>query len=371
MRNFIAFIVLGSGLVLASLLSNCTNSQTVMEPQTKSQGVALLKISVLPNSPFTRIAKTAVLTISAADMLKMTRSLSLTDSSVEGFIKGIPAGKNRVFNVSVYDSLEQLQYSGSASADVKGDSTVLVLLSLYRVNGNAIINGKVIDTGDVSVSDSGLVAYWSFDSSYNGTYLDATGHGYNASSSGLSLAPGIKDSALNCLGTAYELIVNNSKDHFDFPRFTIETWFYSNIDFTTEKNIFMKIFDYQKINSGIYNGYGIHITAEGQIAFGFGSSDIGWVTVLSNTVILSKRWYHIVCTYDGNYLKEYVNGKLDNSTHYSGAMYALPHASARIGCQTLSDGTVRYPINGMLDEMKLYNFALSAETIMAHFTALD
>lgn len=364
-------VILGAFLTLAALLSNCANSPSVMEMKSNDVGVAILKISASSNSPFARIAKTAVLTISGADMSKMTRSLSVTDSSAEGFIQGIPAGKSRLFSVTVYDSLEHAQYSGSACADILADSTVLVLLSLYRVNGSAVINGKIIDTLSAPVSDTGLVAYWSFDSSSNGTYFDMTGHGYNASSSGLSLTTGIQGKALSCPGSGFELIVNNSKDHFDFPQLTVETWFYSNFDFSTDKNIFMKIFDYQNISTGVYNGYGIHITAEGQVAIGFASSYNTWISpVISNTVILSKRWYHIAFTYNGSYVKLYINGKLDNSTQYSGPLYGPPHANARIGCQTLSGEAARWQVNGKLDEMKLYNYALSAETIKAQYDAL-
>ena len=214
-----------------------------------------------------------------------------------------------------------------------------------------------------------LIAHWSFDDSSGNTYYDVTGNGYDATSSGLSLAPGVKGMALNCPGGGYELIVKNSKESFNFVHFTIETWFYSNIDIDLE-NTFAKLFDYQHINSGIQNGYSIHIDAEGKVVFSFGNSEVGWITAVSNTTIKPKRWYHIVCLYDGTYLKEYIDGVLDNKTQYSGSMYAPPHADARIGCQTLTDGTVRYPIDGKLDEMKLYDYALSADTIQFHYNSL-
>jgi hypothetical protein len=368
MRKYRAFIAAGAGFILASLLSGCVFSPGATATQAQYEGVALLKISFVANSPFSKIAESAVLTVSAPDMLKITQSLSITDSSVEGFVKGIPAGKHRLFEVSVFDSLEKIQYTGSAYADVFGDSTVLVSISLTRVNGNAIINGKVIESGPVTVSDSGLVAFWPFETSVDNTYIDATGHGYDAYSPGLTVSPGIVGNALDCPGGNFELIVKNSKDQFDFNQFTIETWLYTNVDCDSADR-FMKVFDYQNVASGVYNSYSTHIDAEGKFIFGFDASGSSWVTVTSNTTIRAKRWYHIACVYDGAYLKIYINGVLDRETAYSGSKYTPAHTNARIGCQTLSGGTVRYQFYGKLDEMKLYGRALPAQTIAAHYNA--
>jgi hypothetical protein len=357
-----------AGIIFITILFQCTNSQWVTDSKTKAEGIAILKIGVIANSPFTRIAKTAVLTISASDMLTMTMPLFITDSSVEGFVKGIPAGKNRLFEVFIYDSLEKLQYKGSATANIAADSTVPVSIAIYRTNGSAIINGTIIEGGTVSDPDSNVLAYWSFDSSSSNTYFDVTGHGFDATSLGLSLVPGIKGKALNCPGGGYELIVKNSKERFNAPKFTIETWFYSNVDIDAN-DMLCKLFDFQCINSGIYNGYAIHIDAEGKVVFAFADRNVDWVTAISKTTILPKAWYHIVCTYDGMALKEYINGKLDATTNFCGT-YSPPGANARIGCQTLTDGTVRYPINGKLDEMKLYNISLTADVVKAHYDAL-
>jgi hypothetical protein len=363
-RNFAAGVT-GLVVFLTALLSNCSNAQMVTESKSKGEGIALLKISIKTGSPFSKIAKTAVLTVSAPDMLTMTKPLSITDTSVEGLVKGIPAGKNRLFEVSVFDSLEVLQYKGSATATVVADTTVSVFISVYRINGNALINGTIIDEGPAPDLDPNLVAYWSFDASSGNTYFDVTGHGFDATSAGLSLAAGIKGMALNCPGSGYELIAKNSKESFILPRFTIETWFYSNVDINLN-DMFCKLFDFQCITSGLYNGYGIHIDAEGKVVFGLSNSTVSWVAVVSKTAILPKTWYHIVCTFDGTTLTEYINGAVDGATSFSG-MYAAPGVNARIACQTLTDGTVRYPINGKLDELKLYKIALTADVVKAKY----
>jgi len=131
-------------VTLGSLL-NCSTPQTVSVQPNANSGIALLKIAVIPNSPFQKIAKTATLTISASDMLSMKKSLTITDSSVEGKVSGIPVGENRRFEVSVFDSLDTLQYQGSAIANVIADSIVTVTIVVARITSSAYINGSIIE----------------------------------------------------------------------------------------------------------------------------------------------------------------------------------------------------------------------------------
>jgi hypothetical protein len=104
---------------------------------------------------------------------------------------GISVGTNRLFDIFVYDSLEKLQYRGSALSDVVADNTVHVFITVIRVTGNAVINGAIQESGSTNL-ETGLVAYWSFDSFSGNTYYDVSGHGHDAASAGLGLAQGVK-----------------------------------------------------------------------------------------------------------------------------------------------------------------------------------
>ena len=355
--------------VATVMLFGCKSPQQVKESNSGGEGVATLQIHAAPNSPFQKIARTAVAVVSASDMLSMTKSLTVTDSSVEGLIKGIPAGKARLFQVFVYDSLEVMQYKGSATANVIADSTVKVTINIVRIGGNAIINGNVID----SIIDPGtkvnpnLVAYWSFDTIINAAFADNSGHGHTATftGTGIATAPGIKSKALSCPGSGYEIVATNTKNDFVLSQFTIETWFYANTDPTLFG--FSKIIDFQAIESGVYNGFGIHIDPQGNINFSTSNSTgSAWEVAQSQTSLVSKTWYHIACTFNGTILKIFLNGALDGSFSYSGTFYP-PNVDAHIGGQKLTSGTVRYLIDGKLDEFKVYNIALPADSIAAHY----
>lgn len=350
------------------LLLGCKNPQeAIVNPQIHGSGVAMIKISAVANSPFHRIARGAMLTISAPDMLTMTDSLSVTDSSVQGTINGIPAGKHRFFQVIVFDSTETTQYTGSVYSDVIADSMVSVTLSIIRVGGGAIINGTVIE--GPNTIDSGLTAYWSFDSAAGQTFYDVTGHGYNAiaTGSGVNIVPGVVGNALSCPDSGFEITVANSKDSFAFKKFTVESWYYAN-SIPTGGQARILTFDYAA--SGIRNGWALCVFPQGFPDFTLSSGDgTDWIDCLCPIAILPGKWYHIAGSFDGSNLRLYVNGVLENTVPYSGGVLA-PGTNARIACQRLMDGTVRYGANGKIDELKVYNYALSASTILSHYNAI-
>jgi hypothetical protein len=80
-------------------------------------------------------------------------------------------------------------------------------------------------------SQNQTVAHWSFDSVAGNTYFDLTGNGYDASATGtgVGVGVGVKGNALSCTGSAYEIVVANSRDSMNCRRFSIESWFYLNI----------------------------------------------------------------------------------------------------------------------------------------------
>ncbi len=80
------------------------------------------------------------------------------------------------------------------------------------------------------------------------------------------------------------------------------------------------------------------------------------------TTIAANTWYHIAGVYDGETASVYVNGILDGSdTTPSGAMTTTSQ-NMRIGAYSDSV-SLNSPFGGQLDEVKLYNTALTADQI--------
>jgi hypothetical protein len=71
-----------------------------------------------------------------------------------------------------------------------------------------------------------------------------------------------------------------------------------------------------------------------------------------------NRWYHFVGTYDGANIKIYKDGKLVGTTPATGNL-AVNDISAKIGTY---QGT-NYNFNGQIDEVRIYNYALTQDQI--------
>ena len=75
-----------------------------------------------------------------------------------------------------------------------------------------------------------------------------------------------------------------------------------------------------------------------------------------------------MATYDGSYIRLYVNGNLDNTSDlYSGALN-FNTGNLLFGLWTQSD---RRPFDGYLDEIRLYDYALNGSQIKDHYTTLS
>jgi hypothetical protein len=92
----------------------------------------------------------------------------------------------------------------------------------------------------------------------------------------------------------------------------------------------------------------------------FGTIDVG-----------TDRWAHIAATYSpsgsGNFIRLYVDGELDVevTTGVPAALHDNAGQAVRIGYHSAaSDG-----IEGFVDEVAIYNTALSSQRILAHYEA--
>ena len=82
-----------------------------------------------------------------------------------------------------------------------------------------------------------------------------------------------------------------------------------------------------------------------------------------------NQWYHVVGLYDGTTLQIYVNGVLEG-VNYVGSF--LPYAGSaplQIGGLTLSDAESQGSFTGTIDEVRIYNRALSKEEVEQHYQA--
>ena len=191
---------------------------------------------------------------------------------------------------------------------------------------------------------SGLVAWWSGDD----TLADRTGaHPLSASGGGtFAFADGKVGRAFLLVGGAY-LETPHSADLVLDQGFTIEAWVYALS----------------------YGGRVVdHITAytpDGYLLDTYASKVRGYagrLGVSGSTNLTPGTWLHLATTFDPltSTLSVYINGVADGFTTVSGTGFTCTK-SLRLG----ADSTGGSPLNGIVDEVTLYDRPLTDSELMA------
>lgn len=88
--------------------------------------------------------------------------------------------------------------------------------------------------------------------------------------------------------------------------------------------------------------------------------------IQSATPLQSNQWFHAAMTYDGSFLKIYLNGKLDKSMALNGPISTSKEPLVIGGYR---DSHPDVALNGRVDELSLYDRALSAAEVQAIYHA--
>jgi len=86
-------------------------------------------------------------------------------------------------------------------------------------------------------------------------------------------------------------------------------------------------------------------------------------SVEGGTVLEAGVWYHVAGVYslEDGYIRTYVNGALDRELLTTEEL-GVSHGNFFIGCEPFNTGS--YNFNGVMDEIRLYNIALSPHEVM-------
>jgi hypothetical protein len=86
-------------------------------------------------------------------------------------------------------------------------------------------------------------------------------------------------------------------------------------------------------------------------------------SVGGGTALTPGTWYHVAGVYSdqGNYIRTYVNGKLDKEL-VTTALLGLSAGPLRLGREPFSQGSF---FSGKLDDVRVYNYALTPAEIMS------
>lgn len=216
--------------------------------------------------------------------------------------------------------------------------------------------------GSCLYSGSGeLVSYWSFDDSAN-PGKDQAGVNDGTVYGAIWTANGFSNGAVSFDG-ANDYIDCGSDSSLNLNDFTLTAWMKLNV-ITSSSNLIARKTDspYNGWNFFFYGG-----VVQG-LAFAFfygdGSSNTH-KSYYADEDLLADKWYQVaVAVSNGNSIRFYVNGTLDAEKAPTES-FIYPDSPLIIG--ESGSGYHGEAMNGIIDEVKIYNKALSSEEILRHY----
>jgi hypothetical protein len=199
----------------------------------------------------------------------------------------------------------------------------------------------------------GLVAGWGFNEGTGMSAADASGKGHAGTVSSTSWSSaGRFGGALSFNGSSSWVTVADANDLDSTSALTLEAWVRPTALGTAWRTVVFK----ERSGGMVYSLYANQDTGRpvGQL----------WLTSERNAVgsagLALNAWSHLASTYDGSNLRLYVNGALVSTTPVSGSL-AASTGVLRIG----GNGVWPEWFAGLIDEVRVYNRALSASEIQS------
>lgn len=244
-------------------------------------------------------------------------------------------GSNDYVTLDNSDSRLTICNAITLEAWIKGDNFGSGYRYIYDKNGSHIIAQHYKEVPKP-------VGIWSFDNNAN----DKSGCGHNGTPvHGPTYTEGKINQSMNFDGFNDHVLIDNRDSRLTLrDAVTIEAWIKGNhfgIDF---HHIFDK-----------YGSYTLSVK-NGKLAM---SGAGGWWHP-SSTTLKAHRWYHVVGTFDGSEKRLYMNGVLKASSPQKGTMPS--GFDIRISHEY-------YSFDGLIDEVKVYDRALSAREVLVCYEA--
>jgi hypothetical protein len=224
---------------------------------------------------------------------------------------------------------------------------------------------------------SGLVAWWPGDGHAN----DIWGANHGALNGGATFSPGMVGQAFSLDGRAGSRIVVGDNNALDLVNMTVEAWiFVRSIDRLWDR-IICKAGPQQRADLADFAGYELAIGGTAYpppgrpAGFAWASFTLhdGTQTLnaFSTTALQTNTWYHLVGTYNNStkIVRLFLNGVQEGSA--TNALFGAPLITENplyFGFEPYY-GPIALSFNGLIDEVQVYNRALSASEIQALYAA--
>lgn len=215
-----------------------------------------------------------------------------------------------------------------------------------------------------------LVLKYDFENDGNGYYgVDASGNNHNAeyNEAEVMFVDGFQGKALDYyypIGStqkATSYFRAPDEDALDLNHMTLEVWVFPT-SFGKPMNVINKWGPYTPLSQE--RCYNLNITSLGYPSFfvshdGYHHAD---KELRVQSQLLLNEWTHLVATYDGSMMRIYVNGELAGEKSETCVTY-VGTTALQIGI----DGWGNYPMGGLIDNVRIYDDALTTEELAEVF----
>ena len=205
--------------------------------------------------------------------------------------------------------------------------------------------------------EQGLVAYYPF----NGNADDMSGHGNNGTVQGAQLCPdrnGNDNAAYYFDGNDYIEVAPS--DSLFFNTISISTWL--KLDTTIGPNIIVSKWDDHAFeHTFTLKDWNQNSKLAFELSQG-NHNDLGYHDSVADLPI--DEWVFVTAVFDNSSMSLYFNGVFDSSTAVSGSIsnHDIPML---IGALMSASGSTGEYFDGVIDELRIYNRALSQDEIMS------
>lgn len=282
-------------------------------------------------------------------------------------LSGLTASTDYHYRVISIDAAGYLATSADQTFTTADPDTTPPTISdrVISINATENVATSVDQTFTTSGADSSLIASWKFDESTGTTASDSSGNSNDGTISGATWSAGKVGSALSFNGINDSFNAGNPASLQITGALSMEGWVRID-DLSVSSSLFGKG---HGLGSPANYGYFLTYYAPTKAIY-FDTYNTSIRDGFSKTnAIIDNGWHHIAATWDGttstNGKKLYIDGVLiAQKTSAISSMGNLSY-DFRIGIDSVNSR----PAKAAIDEVKVYNRALSAAEVLAEYTA--
>ncbi len=258
-------------------------------------------------------------------------------------------------------------YTTSPVEDINVSSTLPSLPSLPDTYDFYLVKDRTEwnDGDEICSLNEGLVSYWRFEEENNLGY-DSVGDNHGTVNGAIWTPVGAVGAALSFDGNDYIDVPYDSSLNIINDALTVSAWVKFN-DYGTTQQILSKRKDAS-------TDYRMYLAKIDQVNYYLGFTGesgpyIDWGHQ-SNNYLTIDTWHHVVGVKDGSQIRLYIDGDLDKEAPASTSGFNATDGILTIGCMMADDYTTQTDfLNGQLDDVRIYNRALSESEIQELYTS--